>query len=347
MPQKQIVEDNLYTCACRLGSFLYDLWKLLEIYFYGILFLAGIFLLYKYRNVIRCLLQIVKKRICDATVKFGGKVKEKVVSFLCCYGVILFSFVVICALFIWGAFSIPKEKNWIDYLSALGGIGAVGALIFMYLTMKSQNKQWLYQEVKKHEIGVILDFYNDYKKALFAIDWFVWCFITADSSMHFVCNADDDVFKRSTFVKNWNQLNRLNNKYSDNQEILDKTGITENIKCLWHILSLYSCLPEEGDFEIISTDDTHYWFKDYEKFILQFSAQADFHFSKEHYWDVYKDIEAQNKYLMSKFVEYHGIAKEKLFAIKEILAKNLFNYDGKNINLDGQHCQFYIDKELE
>lgn len=347
MPQKQIVEDNLYTCACRLGSFLYDLWKLLEIYFYGILFLAGIFLLYKYRNVIRCLLQIVKKRICDATVKFGGKVKEKVVSFLCYYGVILFSFVVICALFIWGAFSIPKEKDWIDYLSALGGIGAVGALIFMYLTMKSQNKQWLYQEVKKYEIGVILDFYKDYKKATSVIDWFMWSFISAVSPQHFFHNAEDEVFRRSAFVKKWNQLNRLNDKYCDNQEILDKTGIAENIKYLWCILSLHSCLPEKGDFEIISTDEGYYTLKDYDKIVLMFTGQVDYHFSKEYYWNVYEGKEEQNQYLMSKFIEYHNTAREKLLAIKEILANNLFNYDDKNINLDGQHCQFYPDRELE
>lgn len=347
MLQKQIVEDNLYTCACLWGSFLYDLWKLLEIYIYGILFLGVMFLLYKYGTVILSSLQLAEKRVWGEAVKFGEKVKEKIVSFLRRYGIIIFSFVVICALFVWGAASIPAGKNWIDYLSALGGIGAVGALIFMYLTMRSQNIQWLYQEVKKHEIGVILDFYKDYKAAMPIIDWFLWGFITADNSRYFICDANDDMFKRSIFVDKWNILNRLNNKYSDNQEILDKTGITENIKSLWHILSLQFCLPEKGDFEIIPTDDTHYWFKDYEKFILQFTAQADFHFSKEHYWDVYKDKEAQDKYLMSKFVEYHAIAKEKLFAIKEILAKNLFTYDGKNINLDGQHCQFYVDKELE
>ena len=347
MSQKQIVEDNLYTCACRLGSFLYDLWKLLEIYIYGILFLAAIFLLYKYRNVIRCSLQTAGKRVWGAVVKLGEKVKEKIVSFLRRYGVIIFSFVVICTLFVWGAASIPEGKNWIDYLSALGGIGAVGALIFMYLTMRSQNIQWLYQEVKKHEIGVILDFYKDYKAAMPIIDWFLWCFIPVTGPQRFFHNAEDEVYLRSVFVKNWNQLNYLNNKYCDNQEILDKTGITENIKYLWCLLSLYSCLPNEGDFEIVSTGKGFYALKDYDDIVLKFAGQADYYFSKEYYWNVYKDKEEQKKYLLSKFAEYHNAARENLLAIKEILAKNLFTYDGKNINLNGQHTQFYPNRNLE
>lgn len=205
-----------------------------------------------------------------------------------------------------------------DMANIFIALGSTTAIVFSFLSISNQRKQWLNDSFIKYEAEQLLKLRKMLDESQGSIHFFINTYLHVEKKYGATPAKSDPKIKYEDLVIHFNKLNELNTFFNSNQHIFRKHGLEDKLECIPLLMQSARSAPKEDIVYKFDRQENSTWVYRADSRsvsnILSFNQFAHFHFDVDCTKQL--DIDALNEFNRKDQLE-------ELKRLRELTSKSL------------------------